>query len=77
MSQFDQLPSYIISRGLILACLLLAAAAAVLLQARACPAAFWLGRNYAEHLEFSAQVVLAASLIGGALLKQAVEYTGL
>lgn len=62
-------PDYIIRKGLLLSCALLASALILSVWASATPAVFPLLRRYAACFRSSAAVVLAAALLGGLLLE--------
>lgn len=67
---------YILSRGLILTCLLLASCLCVLLRARSPQADTLLLLQYADHIQTMALIVLGTCLIGSALMEDVLEYTG-
>ena len=69
MSDLQSWTDYIIRRGFFLSCTLLASALVLLVWAGARPITFPALRQYAEYFQFSAAVVLAASLFGGLFLE--------
>ena len=65
-----QSPSrYILSRGLILTCLLLASCVALLLKARMPGTDYFQVMALADHLQSSALIVMGAGMIGSALME--------
>ena len=70
-------PHYIISRGLLLTCTLLACCVAILLYARDPAADTALLLAYAQHIQTSALLVMGAALIGSALMEDVMEYKGI
>lgn len=72
-----ELPRYILSRGLLLTCVLLGCCVAVLLHARQPAADTALLMAYAQHIQTSALLVMGAVLIGSALMEDVMEYKGI
>lgn len=75
-SNMRDLPRYILTRGLLLACILFGAVLLILLRARDPGAETFLLLAYADQLQTVANVVLGAGLIGSALLEDVLESTG-
>lgn len=68
---------YIIWKGFLLSCALLAAALLLSVWASAVPAAFPMLRRYVSCYRSSAGIVLAAALLGGLLLEDLLRGQGL
>lgn len=69
-------PDYIIGKGFLLACALLAAALILSVWASAAPAAFPMLPRYVSCYRSSAGIVLTASLLGGFLLEDVLRKQG-
>lgn len=76
LSGMRDLPRYILTRGILLSCALLASTLAVLIRARNPAADTFFLLACSDYIQDMALTVLAAALIGSALLEDVLESKG-